>query len=136
MEKHFLNDFVSGSSKFRSEPWYNSDGDCIIYQTADEAVVADRIDEFLTVYRSAQDNRPIGFQIKGVQAIINKFGLEALAVSVEDTGERITKISVTAILLAAYEQGAGTLRRRQAYAEVIPPYEHRAEISVDKLQAV
>ncbi|KKL21210.1 hypothetical protein LCGC14_2447760, partial [marine sediment metagenome] len=34
------------------------------------ASVADRIDEILTIYRSAEVNRPIGFQIKGIEAII------------------------------------------------------------------
>ena len=83
MEKHFLADKMEGASEFRAEPWYNPYGDCIVYQMADEAVVADRVDELLTVYKSAVDDRPIGYQIKGVAAIIGKFGLDGLVVRAE-----------------------------------------------------
>ena len=133
MERHFLSDFVDGSPEFCPEPWYNREGDCIIYQTANEAIVADRVDEFLTVYCSAQDNRPIGFQVKGVQAILKKFGYEGLSVRVEESGNQIIKISIAVLLLAAYEQGPRTLRRRRAYAGVMSAREPRAEISADEL---
>ncbi|HEV58000.1 MAG TPA: hypothetical protein ENN87_11000 [Phycisphaerales bacterium] len=119
MEKHFLNEYVTGEPEFRPEPWYNPHGDCIIYQTADEAVVRERVDEFLTVYHSALDNRVIGYQIKDVTAIIKKFGLVGLAVQSEQNGTRITSISASALLLAAYEDGLPSLRRREAYAEAI-----------------
>jgi len=124
MEKHFLDDFVhemekesgEGTPEARLEPWYNKYGDCIVYQTVGEAVVADRVGELLTIYRSAIDERPIGFQIKGVMAMIQKFGLDGLQ-----------SISVGALLLAAYEDGPMTLGRRQAYASVVrPPAEHDA----------
>ncbi|MDY7011708.1 MAG: hypothetical protein SVV80_13305 [Planctomycetota bacterium] len=119
MEKHFLDSFVEGPQGFRAEPWYNPHGDCIIYQTADEAVVADRVDEILTVYRSAENNRPIGFQIKGVSAITRKFGLDGLAVKSETKGDEVRSISIFALLLAAYESRPPTLRRREAYAAIM-----------------
>jgi hypothetical protein len=119
MEKHFLADFVSGKSRFVSEPWYNPNGDCIIYKTVDEAVVADRIDGVLTVFRSAIDNRPIGYKIKDVKAIINQFGLDGLLVRHKQTGGKIINaISIAAILLAAYETGPQTIERRRAYSGV------------------
>ena len=65
MEKHFLADMMEGTPTFKAEPWYNPHGDCISYKMADEAVVADRVDELLTVYNSAVDNRSIGFQLSG-----------------------------------------------------------------------
>ena len=130
MEKHFLSDYVEGSSKFRPEPWYNQEGDCIVYQTANEAIVADRIDEFLTIYSSAIDERPIGFQIKGVHAIIKTFGLDGLAVKVEEAGDQIRKISLIALLLAAYEQGPQSLGRRKAYARALS--QDQGEVSIDE----
>ena len=131
MEKHFLGDFIHELEKnpkegFRSEPWYNPYGDCITYQTVNEAVIADRIDEILTIYRSAVDNRSIGFQIKGVIALIRKFGWDGLEVSTEVHKERIKRVSVKALLLAAYENGPMTLGRRQAYASIMPPIENDA----------
>lgn len=58
---------------FKVEPWYNPYGQCIVCQIADEAVVADRVDGTLTLYRSAIDNRVIGYQIEGVWDILKKF---------------------------------------------------------------
>lgn len=133
MEKHFLSDFVHGEQKFRAEPWYNPHGDCIIYQTADEAVVRDRIDELLTIYRSAVDDRPIGFQIKDVLTIIKKFGFHGLVVQSEANGDRIKSVRLSALLLAAYETGPMNLRRRQAYAEAMCPPGAEWQVPVEQL---
>lgn len=120
MERHFLDDHVGpGKGQFAPEPWYNPYGDCIVYQIADEEVIADRIDQVLTIYLSAVDRRPIGFQIKGVLAIIEKFGWEGLLIDhLAEEGE-LEYVSVTAILLAAYESGPGTIHRRRAYAAAL-----------------
>ena len=119
MDEHFLKDFVSGVSRDVSEaakPWFNPAGDCIIYQMADEAVVADRIDGILTIFHSALDGRPIGFQIKGVEAITRRFGLSGIAVECKADKNEIKEVSITALLLAAYEQGPQTIGRRLGYA--------------------
>lgn len=134
MEKHFLADQMEGSPAFRAEPWYNADGDCILYKVADEAVVADRVDEWLTVYNSAVDGRPIGFQIKGVHAIINKFGLDGLAVSWKADANGVEAISITTLLLAAYEQGPRTFGRRRAYAAAMESPPRNRTIPADALQ--
>lgn len=137
MEEHFLSEYVEGEAEFRPEPWYNVDGDCVVFQIANEAIVADRIDEFLTVYRSAIDDRPIGFQIKGVRAIIKRFGLDGLAVYAQGSKDQITAISIAVILFAAYEQGPLTLRRRGAYAATTALSSERApEIPVEELYAL
>ena len=118
MEDHFLKDFVTDATREKpGTPWYSRTGDCIIYQVADEAVVAERIDEVLTIYRSAIDNRPIGCQIKGVGAILKKFGLAGIGVELADDGKELTEVSIFAWLLAAYESGPKTISRRLAYAE-------------------
>ena len=134
MEKHFLANMMEGEPTFKAEPWYNPHGDCIVYKMADEAVVADRIDELLTVYNSAVDNRPIGFQIKGVQTIIRKFGFDGLAVSSEADAEGVKSISIALLLLAAYEEGPRTLGRRRAYAAAIQCPVENGTISAKELQ--
>ena len=53
-------EYVSDDSLHRF--WYNAAGDCIVFLTANEGVVADRVDEYLTLYRSAVDNRVVGPQ--------------------------------------------------------------------------
>jgi hypothetical protein len=117
MEEHFLKDFVAGQSGFSPEPWYNPHGDCIIYQTSDEAIVAERVDDVLTIYRSAITGKSIGCQIKGVKAIMHLFGLGAVALRCKQSGQEITEISLFMFLLAAYEKGPPTIRRRTAYAD-------------------
>lgn len=118
MEKHFLDKYVEGEQEFRAEPWYNPYGDCIEYQTVDEAVVADRIDEILTIYRSFLTQRPIGFKIKGIDAILIKFGYDGLAVMSEQNGTTVKAISIYTLLLAAYEIAEPTIKRRNAYSDV------------------
>ncbi len=136
MEKHFLSNVVSdaGAPSFQPEPWYNPDGDCIILQIADEAFVAQRVDEVLTVYDAVSDGRAIGFQIKGIRAMMEKFGSDGLSVISEADSRGVKKISVAALLLAAYENGPFTSARRTAYASVAgspakPPF-----ISADEMR--
>jgi len=136
MEKHFLADMMAGEGEpgFRAEPWYNPHGDCVVYKMADEAVVADRVDELLTVYNSAVDDRPIGFQIKGVGAIIRKLGLDGLAVESKADAGGVKSISIVALLLAAYEEGKPTLARRRAYASAMECPVQKRTIPADELQ--
>jgi hypothetical protein len=123
METHFLDGIMPpGGPEFRPEPWYNPDGDCIVHKTVNEAVVADRIDDLLTLYRSANDRRRvIGYQIKGVLALIHKFGWDGIAIECaadHKTGE-VRLISVAALLLVAFGEGPNTVNRRSAYGRTV-----------------
>jgi len=118
MEAHFLSEFVANETRQKPEPWYNPHGDCIIFQCVDEAIVADRIDELLTIYRSVITNNPIGYQIKGVAALTKTFGWHGILVAHENDDEKLKEVSLFALLLAAYERGPKTIGRRMAYANV------------------
>ena len=134
MEEHFLKSFVEGETREEPRPWYNPDGDCIVYQMSDEAIVADRIDEVLTIYRSANTNKPIGYQIKGVGAIARTFGWDGVMVEFKRDAEELKQISLYALLLAAYERGPKTIGRRRAYARVFESMADRPRISAEDLQ--
>lgn len=118
-ERHFLADVVGTEPEFSAQPWYNPHGDCVVFKMANEASVADRIDELLTIYRSAEDNRPIGFQIKGIDAIIRKFGFAGLAIASQSDAGCVRSVSIAALLLAAYEDRPFTVSRRIGYAEAM-----------------
>ena len=122
MEAHFLRNVMpAGGPAFCTDPWYNPDGDCIVQKVSNEAVVADRIDELLTLYRSAEDNRAIGYQIKGVAALIRNFGWGGLSVectSDPNSGE-VRWVSVAALLLVAFREGPNTVGRRTAYGQTV-----------------
>ncbi|HEX4124054.1 MAG TPA: hypothetical protein VHY37_04945 [Tepidisphaeraceae bacterium] len=66
---------------FRAEPWYNRDGDCIHYHWRSDEFYGDRIDDKLTLYRSVETNDVVGCQIKGISALLKKFGDFGIAVS-------------------------------------------------------
>jgi hypothetical protein len=134
MEEHFLAHLMQGEPTFKAEPWYNPFGDCLVYKIADEAAVADRIDELLTIYRSVIDNRPIGFQIKGVCAIVRKFGLDGLTVASETDADGVRTVSIAALLLAAYEERPPSLGRRKGYAAAMDYLPATSRISLNDLQ--
>ena len=125
MKEHFLKEFLkelAESNTFVARPWYNRHSDCLVYRTVDEAVVADRIDELLTIYRSAIDDRTIGFQLEDVLALARKFEAEHARTTTTTNGEvdgEVNKIeiSMTFLLLAAYELLPVTNGRREAYAK-------------------
>lgn len=136
MEKHFLEHIVADEEREQAKPWYNAEGDCIIYQVADEAVVAERIDEILTIYRSALTDKPIGYQIKGVVALARRFGWEGVRVQCKIDGEEIVEVSLSALLLAAYEQGPKTIGRRKAYADAFESCADSPRIRAEDLESV
>lgn len=117
MAEHFLDEFLresggseslSKASLFVAEPWYNPFGDCIEFQTVPDEVVANRIDNLVTIYESAIDGRPIGFQIKDVKRLIRDmqgsgFGLST-RISTED--RNILEITLSALLFAAFNDQA------------------------------
>lgn len=118
MDTHFLASDVTGTPGFSAEPWYNPDGDCLVCRIANEAIVADRIDGVLTIYRSAIDDRPIGFQLKGIRSLLSRYGADLLAIqcTTDQAGANEQLVSVRAMLLVAYERGPQSIGRRQAYA--------------------
>jgi hypothetical protein len=136
MEKHFLDHLVAGEQREQAKPWYNPEGDCIIYQIADEAVVAERIDEVLTVYRSVITDKLIGCQIKGVAALAKRCGWEGVLVQCRSDDDQILEVSLFALLLAAYEQGPKTIGRRKGYADAFESCADRPRIRADDLESV
>ena len=117
-----VEDFLKedGSGGFKSEAWYNPYGDCIDYQTVDDAIVADRIDSLITLHRSATDGRVIGFQIKGVRKLLKSIGADAMAIG---TGEgEDASIKVIVLVLAALQTSEEKATRDQfdALSSLLP----------------
>lgn len=101
-----------------SQLWYNRYGDCIEYQTEQVAIVADRIDNWLTIYRSAETNTPIGFQLKDVTALMKQFQASSYGVAWTTQEKRL--YSVSALLLAAIEaESPLTIQKRRGYQEAL-----------------
>lgn len=114
MATHFLDEFVQtlgsnqdvyGGAGLLNQPWYNKHGDCVEFRACGEAYYAERVDGFLTIYRDIEDDRPVGFQVKGVLTLLQTFPFERLTIEAEVSEDRLTKISLDQLLLLAFRQG-------------------------------
>jgi len=122
MESHPLNDYVSGSPGFKADIWYNAAGDCIEYVGANEAYVGDRIDGTITIFRSLVDNRPIGFMVKGIQAILDSMDADDIVVKSVETQAPMRLVRVDVLLAVAAGRGIsepGGIRRARQYPEFL-----------------
>ena len=133
MEKNFLDEYikksdptaVKGSHKAKQKPWYNPHGDCIEFQAVDEEIIADRIDNFLTIYQSATNREPIGFQIKDVQKLMQKY--ECTGIEVQAKLSQGKLINVTGLLLFAYEHQPPSINRRSGYTSALSALPSRTD---------
>lgn len=139
MEKGFLNDWIKEAGitgpigSHKNTVWYNKEGDCLQFQAEQVAVIGDRIDEFLTVYLSAENNDIIGFQLKDVKELIKKYGLAGLAVDASVARDKIS-ISVFTLLLRAFGLTSKTIKEEKAYSNVIHAVpKEKAEIPYSEL---
>ena len=106
-----------GSRKDELHIWYNEDGDCVQFQSDQVAIIRQRIDEYLTVYRSAESNEIIGFQLKDIKALINKYECDIFAVKAAVKNKVL--ISITTLLLKAFSKQSPTINRLQGYDNAI-----------------
>jgi hypothetical protein len=105
----------AGPPGFVARLWYNPDGDCLVYKSQNVAVVAARVDDILTIYESAVDDKAIGFKIKGVKHLLQEMGCGAMAVgtATDQAGEIVT---VAMVFLQAFSSDRPTIARREGYA--------------------
>lgn len=59
---------------FFPKPIYSADGDSLTFYFKNEESYAERVDDFLTVYRSIDNDGLIGCQIKGLPATLKLMG--------------------------------------------------------------
>ncbi|MBI1320578.1 MAG: hypothetical protein GC168_16770 [Candidatus Hydrogenedens sp.] len=124
-EPHFLDAYVEElkqepdweSTDRIGAPWYNAHGDCVMFITVNEGVVADRIDEYLTLYRSALDNRAIGFQLKGIHALLNEFGYDVARIRTALDQDEVAAVELSMMLFSSYTKRPETQKRKLGYAE-------------------
>lgn len=116
MERHPFEQVVKGPAQFRPEPWYNHWGDCVEYKLADEAHYARRVDDLLTVYHSLDNDRVIGFQIKGVGAMAKELDLKAFSLTAQESTRTFGGDEITKILLLAFRHEKMTNLTEQSAA--------------------
>jgi hypothetical protein len=108
-----------GNAQFQAQPWYNRYGDCVVFHSSEEEGYAERVDDLLTLYRAVEDDRVVGFQVKGVASIIRRFQLESMKIEARTQDGEVKEVSITALLMGAAFSSPGqpTPRRRYGYMQ-------------------
>jgi hypothetical protein len=78
-----LTEFLSQNKPmgFTPKPYYSAEGDSLTFYFLDKAHYRERIDDFLTVYRSFDDRGLVGCQIKGLPQALELLGDFGLSIS-------------------------------------------------------
>lgn len=106
-----------GSGQDNPTIWYNEGGDCLQFKTMHVATIGKRIDEYLTLYLSAEDNKPIGFQLKDIHALYNKHDADLMAVHAGYTSKGRILISMSMLMLKAFKKKKESINRLTGYSE-------------------
>ncbi|MGL6097338.1 MAG: hypothetical protein ACRC7O_16255 [Fimbriiglobus sp.] len=73
---------------FRATPHYFPSGDYLTYFSSEERCVAERLDDVITIYLSAETKELVGCKVKGVRQILETAGAFRVAVG-DDAGIRL-----------------------------------------------
>lgn len=115
--KQDLNGSDFGSKQDDLQIWYNKEGDCLQFKTIPNvATIGKRIDEYLTLYISIEDEKPIGFQLKDVRALIKDLGVDLMAVQAGYVSGDKSLVSITALMLKALVKMPESINRFSGYA--------------------
>lgn len=106
----------SGAPSFHREPWYNEVGDCLNYHFEDCQFYEDRVDDILTVFRRMDDDRFVGMQIKGVSAVLARFGDFHIHITADQA--QLSAFFFVSLLLGENEQYE-LPRRRKVYGDLL-----------------
>ena len=108
---------------------YDKEGDCIVFQVADEAYIADWIDDHLTLFRSALDERLIGWQIENAQQLIANVIRDRRAEQ-ESEDDATDTVAIGRLLLAAYAAGNSDIDRQSSYGEVFSLFDPSVAVQI------
>lgn len=112
-----------GSKQNDIQLWYNEEGDCIQFVTMqDVATIGKRIDEYLTLYVSMEDEKPIGFQLKDVHALIREHGIGGVVevqAGYTPADKRLVSITATTLILIALNKRTDSKNRIYGYERAL-----------------
>lgn len=97
---------VRASEEYKSlpdqpEPWYNEDGDSLVYIAAPEETIGCWINHYFTLYLSAINRRVIGFKIKDIRALAREFDADGTVVSYAYSDDGDGGVKIAWLLMAA-----------------------------------
>ncbi len=141
MEENFIkqlkqdiesNDF--GSKQNDIQLWYNAEGDCIQFLTIHNETIRKRIDEHLTLYLSIKDEKPVGFQLKDIHALIDKYDMDAMTVHADYASNDKRLASISALMFKAFTKMPTSINRRSGYSEAFSTIAREDSVEIPILQ--
>ena len=111
---------VNKPKGFTPRPFYSVEGDSLTFYFKDDASYRERVDDFLTVYRSMKEGELIGCQIKGLSRALKLLGV--FGCIIEDESVRLEMIFL-ACMASTPERSARDryLELRQAAPRIAIP---------------
>lgn len=70
----FLNEVCSNPAPFHAKPYYEAEGDSLIFYVKDRPSYAKRLNTIFTLFLSADDDSLVGCEIKGVKRLLKIYG--------------------------------------------------------------
>lgn len=113
---------------FTPRPYYSVEGDSLTFYFKDEESYRERVDDFLTVYKSIKSDKLVGCQIKGLPKALKLLGDFGL-MFIEDGSVRLSMIFM-ACMAASPEAGA-----RKRYVE-LGKFAKEASIPAKELESL
>ncbi len=98
--------------------WYNKEGDCIHFKTMDVDIIGKRIDEFLTLYISIEEQKPVGFQLKDIHALTSAHDIDIM-VQADVTTKDKRLISINMLILKAFAKKPANISRFSGYTDAV-----------------
>lgn len=98
--------------------WYNKEGDCIHFKTMDVDIVGKRIDEFLTLYISIEEQKPVGFQLKDIHALTSAHDIDLMVQADVATKDK-RLISINMLIFKAFAKKPPNINRFSGYTDAI-----------------
>jgi len=68
----YLKEGLASEGAFTPKPYYDGAGDTLFFYARDAQSYAKRLNPLLTLFLATDDNRLVGFKIKGVQRILRR----------------------------------------------------------------
>lgn len=123
-----------GSKQNDIQLWYNGEGDCIQFLTIHDGTIRKRIDEHLTLYLSIEDEKPVGFQLKDIHALINKHDMDAMTVHADYAPSDKRLVSIAALIFKAFAKTPTSINRVSGYSEAFRTMAREDSVEIPVLQ--
>ena len=131
----FMNNLLKIADKepeeFKPFAYHNQDGDCVEFFVKPDSYYAERVDGFLTVYRSRKNKEVIGSLLKNIKHIIGKY--PGFSIEIHDGKVHLAALFLAGLWSQAHKDKNCTVVRRiyQSLVESAKNIDAEAELQLN-----